>query len=120
MRVIVTRQFLNGTEVVTEGTEIAVTQRRGEQLLARGLVQPARSELGSGNVRTQTRRAARPAGTANPTPAAAETSETSTRTSSRRTGGRTGAARQQSSSRQARQRSTRRSKAQEAEPASSR
>ena len=125
MKVIVTRQFLNGNEVVKEGTELTVTEARARALMANKLVEPARSELGSGTVRT--RRAAQPGAagpisrkTAEPITAPQRVTAPaakSTRSRSRPAGGRTGEATPRSSSRQARQPRTRRSTKAEAAPA---
>jgi hypothetical protein len=122
MKVIVTRQFLNGREIVHEGTELAVTEARAKALMKNNLVTPAPSELGAGTVRT--RRAAQP-GAAAPTQAAKPAAPVkvpvaparSTPSATRRIGGRTGAAKQSSSSRQGRQRTARRSTKAAAAPA---
>lgn len=116
MKVVVLREFLNGNQVVQAGRKIVVGERRGEALIKNGLVAQDRSELGIGDVRT--RRAARPAGTATPTAAAAK-SATAAPSTSRRTGGSTGETKQPSSSRPARQRSTHRYSRAETKPASS-
>lgn len=129
--VIVTRQFLNGNEVVPEGRKLVVTERRMQQLIANNLVAPAPGELGAGSARTAPRRAARPAGAAAPTTTAATRAaagtpalktaeakaESVTPSTTRRRGGRTGEATPQSSSRQARPRNQRRSTKAAAAPA---
>jgi hypothetical protein len=125
MKVIVTREFLNGHEKVAEGTELSVAEARGRALMKNKLVVQAPSELGAGTVRT--RRAARQTGTASPrtagpaatapAPVQIEADTNSTPSATRRIGGRPGAAKQSSSSRQGRQRTARRSTKAAAAPA---
>lgn len=102
MRVRVIRQFLNGRDVVSEGRELVVSDRRAKQLEANKLVVPI--DIGAGE---RQRRAARQ-GAAGPTDTdidpGSRTMATAETTAARRTGGRTGEATRRSSSRRGRPR----------------
>lgn len=105
MNVKVIRQFLNGSEVVHEGTSIVVSDRRGKQLIANNLVAPA--DVGSGS---RERRAAQRAGAQRPIEGQAapqrSTSTPKQASAAARTGGPTGEATPRSSSRRGRPRKT--------------
>lgn len=125
MKVIVTRQFLNGRTLVHEGEQLTVPQMRGLELIRNKLVAPAPGQIGAGTMQQRlqaprtrqappappvpARRVAQPAAPPATRRAAQPVGET-TPTTTPPTGGPTGDEKSPSSSRPARRQRRRRSK----------